>query len=58
MAVFSKGQTVKLNVAVPQGTVQAMRMDDDGNIECLLQWVDAAGNEQQRWFPEADLIAA
>lgn len=54
---FSKGQEVKVAAVMPQGPVQALRMDEDGNFFYLVQWVDAEGVEQQRWFAEADLVA-
>ena len=54
----AKGQEVKVVAVVPQGPVQALRMDEDGNFFYLIEWTDAAGNSQQRWFAEADLVAA
>jgi hypothetical protein len=54
---FIKGQEVKLSAVVPQGPVQALRMDEDGNFFYLLDWVDANGNSQSRWFIESDLEA-
>ena len=58
MATFKKGDTVKLTAVVPQGPVLAMRMDEDGNVFCLVEWTDVDGHTQQRWFAEADLAAA
>ena len=55
---FKKGDVVKLVSVVPQGPVQSMRMDDDGNVQYLVSWTDADGNEQQRWFDEAQLTEA
>jgi uncharacterized protein YodC (DUF2158 family) len=55
---FIKGQEVKLKAVVPQGPVIALRMDEDGNVSYLVQWVDANNNTQQRWFAEEELIAA
>lgn len=55
---FAKGETVKVSVVVPQGPVQAFRMLDDGTVQCLLEWTDADGNTQQRWFNEDDLTKA
>lgn len=55
---FTKGQEVKLKAVVPQGPVIALRMDEDGNVSYLVQWVDANSNTQQRWFAEEELIAA
>lgn len=59
MATFKKGDAVKLvSVVVPQGPVLGMRMDDDGNVQYLVGWTDADGQEQQRWFDEAQLTGA
>ena len=55
---FKKGDTVKLVVAVPQGPVEALRMDEDGNFFYLVSWTDANGITQSRWFDEAQLTAA
>ena len=55
---FKKGDTVKLVVAVPQGPVEALRMDEDGNFSYLVSWADADGVVQSRWFDEAQLTAA
>ena len=54
---FIKGQEVKLSAVVPQGPVQALRMDEDGNFFYLLDWVDSNGDSQSRWFAESDLEA-
>lgn len=55
---FTKGQEVKVKAVIPQGPVQALRMDEDGNFFYLIQWTDADGNSQQRWFAEGDLTEA
>jgi hypothetical protein len=55
---FKKGDTVKLNVTVPQGPIDSLRMDEDGNVQYLVSWTDDDGNEQSRWFDEAQLTAA
>jgi hypothetical protein len=54
---FIKGQEVKLNSVVPQGPVVALRMTEDGVFFYLIQWTDADGVAQQRWFKESDLTA-
>jgi len=54
---FKKGDTVKIRQVTPSGSVLALRMDEDGNVYCLLKWVDADGNEQERWFLEDNLLA-
>jgi hypothetical protein len=53
---FKKGDTVKVNTVVPEGPIQAFRMDEDGTVYCMLEWTDIDGNAQQRWFSEADLV--
>lgn len=55
---FKKGEAVKLNVAVPQGSVDALRMDEDGNVQYMMTWTDADGQVQSRWFDEDQLAAA
>jgi len=54
---FKKGDVVKINTVVPQGPVQALRMDEDGNFFYLIEWTDVDGTTHQRWFKEDDLIA-
>lgn len=54
---FKKGDVVKLKAVVPEGPILAMRMDEDGNIFCLIEWVDDEGATVQRWFAEAQLTA-
>ena len=54
---FAKGQAVKLIAVVPEGPVQALRMDEDGNFFYMIEWTDADGNVTQRWFTEDQLIA-
>lgn len=55
---FQKGQTVRLNKTVPQGSVTKLRMSEDGNFFYLVEWTDEAGNKQSRWFAEDQLVAA
>jgi len=55
---FKQGQEVKVNAVIPQGPVQSFRMGEDGVVYCLVEWVDADGNKQKRWFNEDDLVAA
>jgi len=38
--------------------VQSFRMDEDGNVWCLVEWTDIDGEVQQRWFKEDDLVGA
>lgn len=55
---FTKGQEVKVAAVVPQGPVKALRMDEDGVFFYLIEWTDANGVAQERWFVEADLVEA
>ncbi len=55
---FTKNQNVKVAAVVPEGPVKALRMDEDGNFFYLIEWTDADGVSQERWFAEADLVAA
>ncbi len=54
---FIKGQELKINIPVPQGPVMALRMDENGTFFYLIEWTDADGIKQQRWFEESELIA-
>ena len=53
--LFKKGQFVRLKAVLPSGEVKALRMLEDGTVQCLLSWADADGKEQTRWFNEDDL---
>lgn len=55
---FKKGDTVKLSITVPKGPVEALRMDEDGNVQYMMSWTDANGIKQTRWFDEAELTTA
>lgn len=54
---FKKGDVVEVRTAVPKGPVLALRMDEDGNVFCLVQWEDADGVTHERWFEESVLTA-
>ena len=55
---FKKGQVVRVREVVPEGPVQALRMDEDGNVYYLIQWTDVDGVAQERWFAEDALVGA
>lgn len=55
---FTKGQNVRLKTVVPQGPVEALRMEEDGTVFYRISWTDAAGNVQTRWFAESELETA
>lgn len=53
--MFKKGDIVKLKAVIPQGPIIKMRMDDDGNIWCLMEWTTEDGQAHSRWFMDGDL---
>ena len=55
---FKKGDAVKLAAVVPQGPVMALRMDENGIVQYLVEWQDTNGVTQQRWFDEDQLTGA
>lgn len=55
---FKKNDNVKLVATVPQGPVEALRMNENGDVQYLVSWTDAEGVQQSRWFDEAQLTAA
>jgi uncharacterized protein YodC (DUF2158 family) len=56
MAKYQRGDVVRVNAVVPQGPIQGFRMDEEtGEVYCLIEWTDANGEFQQRWFKEDDL---
>jgi len=56
--MFQKGQTVTLKTpAVPTGPVVGFKVDGEGTVSYLVEWTDAAGEAQQRWFTEDELTA-
>ena len=54
---FTKNQNVRLKIVTPEGPVAALRMNEDGEFFYLIQWEDANGDVQSRWFKEEDLEA-
>jgi hypothetical protein len=52
---FEKGDMVKAVAVIPEGPVEALRMDEDGNFFYQISWTDVNGETQQRWFGEAEL---
>ncbi len=58
MAVkFKRGDEVKVVATVPHGPVVDVMLDADGEIQYLVQYQDALG-EQRRWFKETELVGA
>jgi hypothetical protein len=54
---FTKNQTVRVRAVIPQGAVEAFRMDEDGVVYCLFTWIDINGKTVTRWFNESELEA-
>lgn len=54
---YTKNQNVRVKAVVPEGPVAALRMNEDGEFFYLVQWTDADGKTQRRWFKEEDLEA-
>jgi hypothetical protein len=54
---FVKNQNVRVKAVIPQGPVAALRMNEDGQFFYLVQWTDANGTVQSRWFKEEELEA-
>jgi hypothetical protein len=55
---FKKGDVVKLKAVVPEGPILAMRMDEEGTIFCLVEWINEDKETTQRWFAESQLESA
>jgi hypothetical protein len=54
---YIKNQNVRLKAVVPEGPVTALRMNEDGEFFYLVEWTDADGVKQRRWFEESELEA-
>ena len=57
-ASFKIGNQVRLNSVPPQGSVVQLSVDQEGNIQYLVEFADAQGQMQQRWFKEDELVGA
>jgi hypothetical protein len=55
---FTKNQNVRVKMVNPQGSVEALRMDEEGTVFYRISWTDADGNAQTRWFAENELESA
>jgi uncharacterized protein YodC (DUF2158 family) len=53
---FKKGDVVVAKAVVPSGPVEALRMDEDGNVFYQISWTDLEGQKQSRWFAEDQLM--
>lgn len=59
MVAFVKGQAVTQVMPQPiQGVVEAFGFDPNtGNVNVLVSYTDADGNDQQRYFNQDELVA-
>ena len=55
---FSKTQVVKVKTVVPTGPIEALRMDEEGNVFYRISWIDVKGASNTRWFAEHELELA
>ncbi len=58
MTAFKKGDVVKVRVVVPQGPITKLRMDEDGTIWYLVEWLNGDGTVVERWFTEDQIETA
>ena len=54
-ASFKIDQEVKANAVIPTGPVLKLSVNQDGDIQYLVGWVDKNGVAQETWFKEEDL---
>jgi uncharacterized protein YodC (DUF2158 family) len=54
---FKKGEIVQVNKVLPKGPVLALHMSAEGEFFYEIEWTDAEGVTQQRWFAEDELVA-
>lgn len=54
---FRLGDEVELAMVVPRGPVVELKMTPEGEFHYRVEWVDADGNAQSRWFREDELKA-
>ena len=57
-STYKRGDILTVPTVAPTGPVQSIRMDEDGVVSYLIEWTDAAGEVQQRWFLESEVTAA
>ena len=56
-ANFKIGQEVKVASIVPQGPVLSLAVTPEGDIQYLVEYKDADGVAQERWFKEDELAS-
>lgn len=55
---FKKGDAVRYPTPDIVGEVKGAAVDDDANLLLLVEFLDAAGEVQQRYFKAEELVAA
>ena len=55
-ATFKIGQEVRLNATLPEGQVEQLAVDQEGNIMYLVSYMDSKGEQHSRWFNEDSLV--
>lgn len=58
MATYKKGDVLKVVAIIPEGPVQAIRMDEEGTVQYLISWTNYDGAVHTRWFNEDNLTLA
>lgn len=56
--MYKKGDVVKIKAVIPQGPITSLKMDEDGQIWCLVEWTSDDGQVHSRWFKDSDLESA
>lgn len=55
---IAKGTAVRQVVTVIEGTVERYEVDQNtGELQYLVVWTDADGNEQSKYFREGEITA-
>ena len=57
-ASFKINDVVKVNTVIPEGPVIALNVNQSGDIQYLVSWVDVDSITQERWFNEDELVGA
>ena len=53
--MMKAGATAQVKAPVVRGEIKERRFAPDDSLEYLLEYTDATGAVQQRWFPETEL---
>jgi len=53
---IAKNTAIRIAHTDFEGVVKGAAINDDGQYLVLIEWVDAEGETQERYFEEADLV--